>query len=58
MSEENVVIVRRAYEALAAGGVEAVAAFFAPDAVIHSFPEWARPPEYRGHDGLRTLLAA
>ena len=57
MSQENVEIVRRAYEAFAAGGVEAVVASFAPDAVVYSYPEWAGPSEYRGHDGLRTLLA-
>ena len=57
MSQENVEIVRKAYEAFAAGGVEATRDFFAADAALFSYPEWAGPSQYRGHDGLRTLLA-
>ena len=57
MSQENVEIVRRVYEAFAAGGVEAALACFAPDIVLYTFPEWPGPSEYRGHDGLRALMA-
>ncbi len=57
MSKENVEIVRKAYEAFAAGGVEATGASFAPDAVHHAYPEWVTQSEYRGPDGLRTMLA-
>ena len=57
MSRESVEIVRQAYEAFSAGGVEATRDFFAADAVLFSYPEWAGPSQYRGHDGLRTLLA-
>ena len=57
MSRENVEIVRQAYEAFAAGGVEATEPSFASDAVHHAYPEWVTQSEYRGPDGLRTLLA-
>jgi ketosteroid isomerase-like protein len=57
MSQENVELVRQAYEAFAAGGVDATALSFAPDAIHHAFPEWVTQSEYRGPDGLRTLLA-
>ena len=57
MSQENVEVVRQVYERFAAGGVEAAQASFAPDLVLHAFPEWPGPSEYRGHDGLRALLA-
>jgi ketosteroid isomerase-like protein len=39
MSQENVDIVRQAYEAFAAGEVEATGASFAPDAIHHAYPE-------------------
>jgi ketosteroid isomerase-like protein len=57
MSQENFEIVRRAFEAFAAGGIEAALDFFAPDVVLYAFPEWPGPSEYRGHDGVRALLA-
>jgi ketosteroid isomerase-like protein len=57
VSQENLEIVRRAYEAFAAGGFDAVAPFFAPDAVHHAYPEWVSESVYRGPDGLRTLVA-
>ena len=57
MSEENVEIVRRAYEAFAEAGVEAVMPMFAPDVVMYPFPEWPEQNAYCGHDGLRALLA-
>ena len=50
-------IVRRVFDACAAGGVEAVLGFFAPDVLLYPFPEWPGPSEYRGHDGVRALLA-
>ena len=57
MSQENVEIVKRFYEAFAAGGVEAALAFWHPDGVMHPFPEWVEESEYRGHDGFRRVLA-
>jgi|SRR5262245_8936116 len=57
MSEENVEVVRSAYKAFAEGGVEAAMPMFAPDLVMYPFPEWTERAAYRGHDGLRALLA-
>ncbi len=57
MSQENVEVSKRAQDAFVAGGIEAVVAFFAPDVVAYPFPEWVEESEYRGHDGLRTLMA-
>ncbi|MGH2965139.1 MAG: nuclear transport factor 2 family protein [Solirubrobacterales bacterium] len=56
-SQENVEIVRQAFRAFADGGVEAALASFAPDLALYVFPEWPGPSEYRGHDGLRALMA-
>jgi ketosteroid isomerase-like protein len=55
VSQENVEIVRRGYEAFAKEGIEGVIPFFTEDAVISSIPEWPDDPEYHGHDGLRKL---
>lgn len=57
MSQENVEVVRRLFDAYAAGGVEAALSFFAPSVVLHPYPEWPGPSEYRGHDGIRALMA-
>jgi ketosteroid isomerase-like protein len=57
MSQENVEIVRKAFEALAARGVEAVLEFVAPDGLWYTAPEWVEASEYRGHDGLRFLFS-
>src|SRR5262245_54593377 len=57
MSEENVEVVRNAYKAFAEAGVEAAMPMFAPDLLMYPFPEWPQPSAYRGHDGLRALLA-
>jgi ketosteroid isomerase-like protein len=58
MSEENVEIVRAAFEVLAVRGVEAaVDEFAAPDGVWYTAPEWVEGSEYHGHDGLRFLFS-
>jgi ketosteroid isomerase-like protein len=57
MSEENVEIVRRTFEQLEKGGVEAALRFLASDVVLYPFPEWVEASEYRGHDGIRRVLA-
>jgi ketosteroid isomerase-like protein len=57
MSKENVEIVRQAHEAFATGGAEATRMFMAPDLLLYPYPEWAGPTEYRGHEGLRAVLA-
>jgi ketosteroid isomerase-like protein len=57
MSQENVETVRQIYKAWAAGGIEAALAYFAPNVVLYSFSEWPGPSEYRGHDGIRAVIA-
>jgi ketosteroid isomerase-like protein len=57
MSEENVELVRQGFQAFAAGGVEAMLAFVAPNVVTYAFTEWPGPSKYHGHDGLRALMA-
>ena len=57
MSQENVEIAMRAYDTFAAGGIDAALPYFAPDVVAYPFPEWLEESEYRGHDGLRALIA-
>jgi uncharacterized protein len=57
MSRDNVDLVKRTFDAFSSGGVEACLPGFSPDAVIYPFAEWPQSTEYRGHDGLRKLLA-
>lgn len=57
MSQENVEVVERAFEAFSTGGVEACVPSFSPDVVVYPFPEWPQQAAYRGHDGLRAVLA-
>jgi ketosteroid isomerase-like protein len=56
MSEENVETVRRAFEAFASDGPDALIPFCSLDLIVHPFPEWMEAPAYHGHDGLRELL--
>jgi ketosteroid isomerase-like protein len=58
MSQENVELVRNAFRAFSAGGLEAVLRFFAPDCVWHPTDRWPEDPAYRGHEGMRKLGAA
>jgi ketosteroid isomerase-like protein len=57
MSQENVELVRRSFEAYFNGGIEATLPFYAPDFVWDPGPEWFEEPVYRGHDGIRRLDA-
>jgi len=57
MSQENVDLVRKAYDALN-GGIEGLLPFHPPDVVMYSIAEWPDDPVYRGHDGVRKLTAA
>jgi ketosteroid isomerase-like protein len=57
MSEQNLELTKRLYEEFNAGGIEAVLPLFAPDVLAHAFPEWLEQSDYRGHDGLRELIA-
>lgn len=57
MSQEDVELVRRAFEAHSTGGIEAVLPFYASDIVFFFDPEWLEDAAYRGHDGMRKSEA-
>src|SRR6476646_6267175 len=55
MSQENVELVRRAFEAYARDGLDAVLLFVAPDAVFYPDPSWMEEREYHGPDGFAAF---
>ena len=57
MSRANVELVKRIYEAFAAGGAEAIVPYFPSDVVFIAFPEWLEQSEFPGHDGVRAITA-
>ena len=52
MSQENVEIVRRAWQAYVSGGVEATFDFWTEDCVFEEFPEMPESAVYVGRDRL------
>ena len=58
MSQQNVELVRNAFHALGTGGIEAALSFFATDVVWYTSDRWLEGRAYRGHDGMRQLVAA
>jgi ketosteroid isomerase-like protein len=58
MSQENVEIVRNAFQTFGAEGIDAALSFVLPDVVWYPTDRWLDGFAYRGHDGLRTLSAA
>jgi ketosteroid isomerase-like protein len=60
MSQDNVELVRRASEALNAGGVEAALSLhvYAEDLLIYPTSEWPDDEVYRGHSAFRRLYHA
>jgi ketosteroid isomerase-like protein len=57
MSQQNVEVVRKSFEAHRTGGIEAALPFYAPDLVWDPGPDWIEDGEYRGHEGARALDA-
>ncbi len=57
MSQENVEIVRDAFETFSAEGIDAALSFFSPDVVWYPIKRWVDDPAYHGHDGMRRLAA-
>jgi ketosteroid isomerase-like protein len=57
VSEENVELVRRAFAAFSAGDFEDALMLFTPDAAWYTSDRWLEGSAYRGHDGLRRLVA-
>jgi ketosteroid isomerase-like protein len=59
MAQERVEIVRKAFEAVAEGGVEAMLAYVAEDFEMTTPPQLAAEPDtYRGHDGVRRWFSS
>jgi ketosteroid isomerase-like protein len=57
MSQENVEIVKKSFEAHNAGGIDAALAFYDADLIWDAGPEWVEGRVYRGHEGARRLDA-
>jgi ketosteroid isomerase-like protein len=55
MSQENVELVRSAFQTFGAEGIDAALSFFSPDAPLDG---WLDDSAYRGHGGLRRIQAA
>jgi ketosteroid isomerase-like protein len=57
MSSEDVEFVRRGFEALSEGGVEALLPFIHPEFEVTTPPQFAAEPDtYRGHEGVRRYF--
>ena len=57
MSEENVVLVRRAHEALNAGRIDELVALCHQDFELDMSDRVFNPATYQGHDGIRQFYA-
>jgi ketosteroid isomerase-like protein len=57
MSQENVDLVARVFNAFNTGGTKATLPFYTPDIVIYAIPEWLERPIYHGHDGALKVAA-
>ena len=57
MSQDNVALMREAFEAFSVGGVEPLLLLCPADVVWYPLAEWVEDPVYRGRDGVRKLLA-
>jgi len=55
MSQENVELARRVFEAYARDGLDAVLPFVAPDAVFYPDPNWMEEREYHGREGFAAF---
>ena len=58
MSAENVTIVRDAFQVFNTEGIDVALPFFGADAVWYTTDRWVDSAAYRGHDGIRALVAA
>ncbi len=57
MPKENVEVVRRAYEAFVAGGMEAAEPFLHPDVLWEDRPDLPGAGVHRGHAGFQTAVS-
>jgi ketosteroid isomerase-like protein len=58
VSQENVEIVRDAFQTFGAEGIDAALSYFSADFVWYPTDKWLEGDAYRGHDGMRRLEAA
>jgi ketosteroid isomerase-like protein len=58
MSQENVELVRTAFETFSAEDIDAALSFCSPDVVWYTTDRWLDGSAYSGHDGMRRLAAA
>ncbi len=56
MSQENVEIIRKTYEAFAQGGMDAVLGRLHPKVELYPAPDFPGPEVYRGHEGFVAWL--
>jgi ketosteroid isomerase-like protein len=52
MSEENVEVIRRAFEAWNAGDMERLGELYDPDAIMRAPPGWPEPGPFVGRDAI------
>jgi uncharacterized protein len=52
MSQENVEIVRRGFEAWNAGDMDALREYFDPNVILHTLEGWPEPGPYIGRDAV------
>jgi ketosteroid isomerase-like protein len=55
MSDDNVALVLRTFDAFREGGFDAMHEFFSDDVVWHPIAGWIEDAEYRGHEGTRMM---
>jgi ketosteroid isomerase-like protein len=58
VSQQNVETVRNAFQIFSAKGIDAALSCFSPDVVWYPTDRWLDDSAYRGHEGMRSLVAA
>jgi ketosteroid isomerase-like protein len=58
VSQQNVETVRNAFQTFGAKGIDAALSCFSPDVVWYPTDRWLDDSAYRGHEGIRSLVAA
>jgi ketosteroid isomerase-like protein len=58
VSQENVELVRNAFQSFSAEGIDAALSFCSPDVVWYPTDRWPDDSAYRGRDGMRRLAAS
>jgi ketosteroid isomerase-like protein len=58
VSQENVELVRNAFQSFSAEGIDAALSFCSPDVVWYPTDRWPDDAAYRGREGMRRLAAS